>query len=134
MRSFTLVLRIIAPLCFVVSALHVILGLGADALLGAHVPAAAMADPGLDSQNRFYGVAFALYGVLLLVCSGDVRKYATVLRAILWVVFAGGLARLISVAVYGPLPPAIVALFVSEVGPPPLLLWWLSRLDRDRPT
>ena len=127
MRSLVLVLRLLAPVLFIVGALHLVLGLGADALLGAKVSAEAMTDPALDSQNRFYAVAFTLYGVLLFLCSTDITKYATVLRCVLWVFFAAGLARFVSIALHGSPPPMIWLLLVGEVLPPPLLAWWLSR-------
>jgi hypothetical protein len=127
MRSLVLVLRLVAPVFFIVGALHLVLGLGADALLGARVSADAMTDPALDSQNRFYAVAFTLYGVLLFLCSTDIPKYATVLRCVLWVFFAAGLARFVSIALRGSPPPMIWLLLVGEVLPPPLLVWWLSR-------
>jgi hypothetical protein len=127
MRSLAIVLKVAAPVFFIVGALHLVLGLGADALLGAKVSAEVMADPGLDSQNRFYGVAFTLYGVLLFLCATDIPKYATVLRCVLWVFFAAGLARFASIAVHGSPPPMVWVLLVGEVLPPPLLAWWLSR-------
>ena len=132
MRSLTLVLKLVAPLFFIVGALHLVLGLGADALLGATLPAEAMNDAALDSQNRFYATAFTLYGVLLFVCSTDIRKYATVLRCVLWVFFVAGLARFVSIARHGSPPPMIWLLLVSEVLPPPLLAWWLSRVSLER--
>ena len=128
MRSLVLVLRLLAPVFFIVGALHLVLGLGADALLGAKVSAEVMTDPALDSQNRFYAVAFALYGVLLFLCSTDIPKYATVLRCVLWVFFAAGLARFVSIALHGSPPPMIWLLLIGEVIPPPLLAWWLSRI------
>jgi hypothetical protein len=127
MRSLVLVLKLLAPVFFIVGALHLVLGLGADALLGAKVSAEAMTDPALDSQNRFYAVAFTLYGVLLFLCSTDIPRYATVLRCALWVFFAAGLARFVSIALHGSPPPLIWLLLVGEVLPPPLLAWWLSR-------
>ena len=127
MRSLVLVLRLLAPVFFIVGALHLVLGLGADALLGAKVSAEAMTDPALDSQNRFYAVAFTLYGVLLFLCSTDIPKYATVLRCVLWVFFAAGLARFVSIALHGSPPPMIWLLLVGEVLPPLPLAWWLSR-------
>ena len=134
MRSLVLVLKLLAPVFFIVGALHLVLGLGADALLGAKVSAEAMTDPALDSQNRFYAVAFTLYGVLLFLCSTDIPKYATVLRCVLWVFFAAGLARFVSIALHGSPPPMIWLLLVGEVVPPPLLAWWLSRTSiRDVP-
>ena len=135
MRSLALVLKLLAPVFFIVGALHLVLGLGADSLLGAKVSAEAMTDPALDSQNRFYAVAFTLYGVLLFLCSTDIPKYATVLRCVLWVFFAAGLARFVSIALHGSPPPMIWLLLVGEVLPPPLLAWWLSRasIRRDVP-
>ena len=130
MRSLALVLKLLAPVFFIVGALHLVLGLGADALLGAKVSAEAMTDPALDSQNRFYAVAFTLYGVLLFLCSTDIPKYAPVLRCVLWVFFAAGLARFVSIALHGSPPPMIWVLLVGEVLPPPLLAWWLSRTSR----
>ena len=127
MRSLALVLKLLAPVFFIVGALHLVLGLGADVLLGAKVSAETMTDPALDSQNRFYAVAFTLYGVLLFLCSTDIPKYATVLRCVLWVFFAAGLARFVSVALHGSPPPMIWLLLVGEVLPPLPLAWWLSR-------
>ena len=135
MRSLALVLKLLAPVFFIVGALHLVLGLGADALLGARISAEAMTDPALDSQNRFYAIAFTLYGALCFLCSTDIPKYATVLRCVLWVFFAAGLARFVSIAVHGSPPPMIWLLLVGEVLPPPLLAWWLSRTNirRDMP-
>jgi Domain of unknown function (DUF4345) len=127
MQRLAMTLKLVAPLFFAVGALHLFFGLGAEALLGAHVSTEAMADAALDSQNRFYGTSFTLYGVLLLLCSNDIPKYATVLRCVLWVFFAAGLARLVSIVTHGFPPPLIVGLLAAELLPPPLLVWWLAR-------
>ena len=131
MRTLAITLKLVAPIFFIVGALHLTLGLGADALLGAKVSTEAMADAALDSQNRFYGVAFTLYGVLLFLCSTDIRKYATVLRCVLWVFFAAGLARIVSIATHGFPPPLVIALLVGELLPPPLMAYWLSRAENE---
>ena len=128
MKYFVLVLRLAAPVFFCVAALHLWLGLAADTLLGAKVPPEALVDPALNSQNRFYGVAFALYGVLLLICSGNLAKYQTILRATLWVFFAAGAARLVSIASHGVPPPLVLALLASELLLPPFLVYWLARV------
>jgi hypothetical protein len=111
-----------------VAALHLVLGLNADALLGARIPVEVIADPALDSQNRFYGTAFALYGVLLWLCSLDVSKYATVLRCTLWVFFVAGVARLVSIYLHGLPPPLVLALMATEIAAPPIVLVWLARV------
>lgn len=99
MQTFALILRLSAVVFLLVGALHLVLGVEADVLLGARLAADAIADPTLDSQNRFYGVAFTLYGVLFLVCASNVPKYATVLRCVIWVFFAG--QRVNTPAIFG---------------------------------
>ncbi len=130
MQALALVLRLSAPVFLLVGALHLVLGTGADVLLGAKLAADTVADPALDSQNRFYGVAFTLYGVLFLVCASNIPKYATVLRCVLWVFFAAGVARLVSVAIHGLPPPLILVLLASELVLPPVLAWWLGRVTQ----
>lgn len=61
MKSYARVLKLVAPVFFMVGAVHLILGPGADVLLGARLSAATLGDAVLDSQNRFYGVAFTVY-------------------------------------------------------------------------
>ena len=124
------VLKVLAPIILLVSALHLALGASADVLLGAKLTPEVLADPALNSQNRFYGVAFGLYGVLLYLCATDLPKYATVLRCLLWVFLAGGIARLVSIATHGVPPPLVLVLLVTELVVPPLLLVWLSKVLR----
>jgi hypothetical protein len=106
------------------------LGAGADVLLGAKLPLEALSDATLNSQNRFYGIAFTLYGLLFYLCATDLRKYATVLRCVFWVFFAAGLARLVSIATHGVPAPLVLALLASELVMPPLLLLWLTKALR----
>ena len=65
-----------------VGTLHLTLGLNADVMLGATLPPAVIADPVLDSQNRFYGVSFALYGILLWLFARDMQRYAPVFTSL----------------------------------------------------
>lgn len=130
MQTISLILKLAAPVFLLVGALHLVLGVGADVLLGANLAAEAVTDPALDSQNRFYGVAFTLYGVLLLVCASDIAKYATVLRCVIWVFFAAGVARLVSIAIYGVPPPLVLILLATELLLPPVLALWLGRVLR----
>src|SRR5215475_7367370 len=75
-------------------------------LLGANVSAQTLTDAGVDSQNRFYGVSFMLYGVLLIIVASDMQRYAVILKSTMWVLCAG-LARLITVWLYG-WPPVLI--------------------------
>ena len=108
--------------------IHVALGLQADLLLGAGVSELTQLDPGLDSQNRFYGGSFMAYGVLLWLSASDLRRYAPVVRILLWVLLGAGLVRFISVWKFGWPPPLIGVLFALEILVPPAVLVWLGRL------
>ena len=131
MRTLALILRLLAIVIFLIGAFHLALGVQADVVLGAKLSAGAVADPTLDSQSRFHAVSFTLYGILLLLCASDIRRYATVLRCALWVFFAAGVTRLVSAAIYGVPPLLIVVLLVIELIVPPALLWWLSRVAHE---
>lgn len=128
MPAFTIFLKWLAPVPVLVGLLHLLLGLRADVLLGASLPAATLADPVLDSQNRFYGVSFMAYGVLLYLCATDIRKYAPVFVTLIGFLFLGGVGRLVSVTLHGMPSPPVAALAAIELVGMPLLLLWFSRL------
>jgi hypothetical protein len=120
-------LRFAAIIPLLVGALHMAMGPGADALLGAQISPETLADPSLDSQNRFYGAAFTLYGVLLWLCASNLKRYAPVLRLLLACFFIGGVARGISWMATDWPAPAIIALWAVELILPPILILWLRR-------
>jgi hypothetical protein len=128
--SFALFLKLLAPIPVIVGLLHVSLGAGTEVLLGASVAAESLKDPVLDSQNRFYGAIFMAYGPLLYLCAQDLRRHALLLRIVGGFVFAGGLARLVSVALLGLPSTPVVGLIVIEVIGIPLLLAWHARVLR----
>ena len=128
MEFFTIILKVLVPVFLVVGLLHLWLGARADVLLGAKLPPEALSDPAVDSQNRFYGVAYGCYGILLYVCSMDLARYATIFDCVLFATFAGGLARLVSMVTHGRPPPLILALLASELLVPPILVGWLYAL------
>lgn len=130
MRNLARLLRAAGAAIVLVGALHLVLGLGADVMLGARLSAETISNPALDSQNRFYGVAFTLYGVLCFLCASDLARYAPVLRCVIWVLFAAGCARLVSIAIYGLPPPPMLLLTAIELIVPPILALWLDRVMR----
>jgi Domain of unknown function (DUF4345) len=101
MRNFSIALKVLAPILILVAALHFSLGTMAEVMLGAILKVGPL-DPVLDSQDRFYGTAFVIYGVLLWVCAKDVTKYTLILRCVFWCCFVAGLARLVSFLIVGP--------------------------------
>lgn len=126
-----LVLRVIAPGFVLAGLLHVFLGLGADVLLGAHLSPDTLADASLDSQNRYYGISFTIYGVLFWIAAGDLGRYRTVLRILIGWFFLGGLMRLVSIALKGWPSEMVWALALSELILPPILWWLMLREERD---
>ena len=134
MRAFVLTLRVLAVVFIAVGASHLLLGLLSDMSLGARVPPDVVADPVLDSQNRFYGVVFAGNGALLWLVARDPARWALVLRIVSWFVFLGGLARVLAMILHGvPTAPVLLLIAIEVVGFP-LLLWWHQRvIGTDRP-
>lgn len=127
MANIATFFKIAALIPILVGVLHLVLGLNADVLLGANLPAPVIADPVLDSQNRFYGVAFMLYGVCLYLGGSDLKRYLPVVRWALWIFFAAGMSRLLSILFYGVPPPLVITLLLVEVVGTPVLLIWLAR-------
>ena len=127
----SLTLKICAPIFVIVGLLHLIMGLQADVLLGAMLSAEAIGDPVLDSQNRFYGVAFSVYGFLLFLCARDLDRYQAVLRILMYVFFAAGCARFAAMAANGLPSLPVQALLGSELLLPPVIIWWLGKTLRE---
>ena len=121
MQSFQLTLQIIGALIFVIALLHGALGHGAETLIGIPVPEMARTNPSQDSQNRFFVLAFALYGVVLWFAANDLQRYAELLNATMGVFFMAGLGRLISMARRGLPAAPVIALAVAEIVGPPIL-------------
>lgn len=118
------ILRMIGAVIGVVSLLHLTLGLHAEVLLGSAISETSLIDATLDSQNRFYGVAFLLYGVILVYCASDLYRYKDILLITLGVFFVAGLARVVSITLAGwPAWPVLVLLATELIVPPILMAW-----------
>ena len=63
----------------------------------------------------------------------DLERYRPILLAVLVLTVVAGLSRVISWAAFGPPPPLVVALFLTEVLIPPGLILWLRALRRPVP-
>ncbi len=129
MHTLSITLKVIAPAFLLVSGMHLAMGPGADVLLGAQLTLTTVSDPVLDSQNRFYGVAFGLYGVLLYLCATDLVRYLKVLHCLLGVFFLAGVARLLSLYVVGMPSWPVMSLLAIELAGPVALWFWVSRAD-----
>lgn len=129
MSALVLVLRVLSLAFVAVAGLHLAIGLGADAMLGSPVTAEMMGNASFDNQNRFYGVTFALLGVVLWIATADVPRYRPMILAVLGVLFAAGVARLVSVALFGLPAPAITGIMVADLILPPILYYWMVRVE-----
>lgn len=119
--------------CIAAGLTHVVLGPGADALLGATIGPETLHDPTLDSQNRFYGASFTLYGILTMLSLGNLERYAPVLQWTMLVFLFGGIARGLAWATTGAPSAPTIALLASELLLPPLVLWWTARRTAENP-
>ena len=120
-------LKLTAPVFVLVGCLHLVFAIGADVMLGAQVDPTTLLDPVVDSQNRFYGVAFTVYGFLIYLCATNLPKYQAVLRILIWVFFAAGCARLLSIYTHGVPSAPVMGLLALELLLPPVVHVWLSR-------
>jgi Domain of unknown function (DUF4345) len=103
---------------------HALSGVYGDWFIGL-VPSDVV-DPSLDSQNRFYGAAFLLYGILFIFCSRDLPRYADILKIAFATMFLAGCARGFAVLAYGWPTWQVCALWSTEIGLPPIAWLWLN--------
>jgi len=132
MFKTTLYLLTVIPL--LTGALNLALGLPGQRLIGARVSSAALSDPLLNSQIRFFAAIWFGFGLVLLLCISDTRKYSVLLKGSFCVIFLGGVGRAVSLLQFGLPATPVGALFVVatvgiELVGMPLLLWWHWRVD-----
>ena len=123
-----IVLKLMAAACLVPALIHGFWGEEANRIVGMQLPTIGI-DASYDSQNRFYGVAFGLYAVLLWVAATDIRKYAGILRIIFSMMFLAGCSRFLSLTAYGWPTDEVLFLWSTEILLPPLLWFWLKRYE-----
>lgn len=108
--------------CCIIALAHIMVG--PDAIPGS-VPVNAT----MDSEDRFYATLFLGFGAALVWASGDLAGRERIFGALLLVFFAGGLSRLVSLAVVGPPHPLFQVLTGVELLLP-MILWWWHRAER----
>jgi Domain of unknown function (DUF4345) len=122
---FRTVLRLAGIACGLAGLCHLLLGVDGDWIVG--VGPAVPINPSLDSQNRFYGTAFILYGALLWIGASDMRRYALVLKLVFGMMLVAGMARGLAVLAHGWPSPQILFLWSTEVILPPVMGLWLRQ-------
>ena len=120
-------------------ALQAILAAGGAAAIGigvAHValgpalviPGAGAVNATLDSEDRFYATLFVAYGAALLACSRDIDSRRDCIRFLALTLFAGGVARVVSLLAVGWPHPFFVAMTLLELVLPPVIVAMLARV------
>src|SRR6476469_8364362 len=107
--------------CVVIGLVHVAAGI-------ASVPGEAHSGATVDSRERFYGVLFAAYGGQWLWAGRRAVVPLDLVRALAAVMFLGGVARLLSIAVDGSPQWFQTVLLVVELVVPVLFVV-LARAD-----
>lgn len=130
MFAFKIVLKVLAAAFVGVAALHLLIGLNADAMLGVSVSPQMLADPSLDSQNRFYGITFSLMGIALWIGQTDLRRFGPIVLATLIVLFFAGIARVLAWVLHGAPAPMLIAILAADLILPPALIAWFLQIQK----
>lgn len=88
------------------------------------------ASPLLDSNLRFFGGVWLVTGLAMLWLVPRIERETTLFRTLWLMVLAGGVGRLLSMAVLGLPPWPFVAFTVLEVVGAPLFMGWQAQLAR----
>jgi hypothetical protein len=110
----------------VVTGVLTMMGLADPIYAVAHLPAHAL----LDSNLRFLGGLWLVLGLALFWLIPRVESETTLFRVLWLMVFAGGVGRLLSMALVGLPPWPFVGFTLLEIAGAPLFIAWQARLAR----
>lgn len=122
--ALPIVLRLLCLLPFLTGAADLILGARFAQWGGAKLSDQVIADPGLNNEIYFWGAIWIGYGVALWWVSSHLRSEAVMFRILMGTLFFSGLARSLSVLLYGwPSPLLRGAIALELFGSVALWLW-----------
>lgn len=96
---------------------------------GAFIVDAPALNASMDSEIRFYATMFGFYGAALLWCVKDVGKKSGYVRLLAFALFAGGVARTISIVAVGLPHPFFIFLLAIELIVPVAIFLLLRAVD-----
>jgi len=122
-KSFQIFLGLFGVTAIVIAALHIVFGPKA-------IPGSVSVNATMDSEDRFYAVLFGAYGVALLWCIKDIERKSAIVYVLALTFFAGGLARLVSVASVGFPNTFFIVMTGLELLIPFMMVFLQSRISR----
>ncbi len=117
--------QLFGAVCTIIGMAHIAIGPAA-------IPGGVVTNATMDSEDRFYATLFVGFGLAMIWCGRDLVTRARLFHCLLAIFFAGGIARLVSIAQVG-LPNALLQLLTAvELILPVLLWWWFAKLYPER--
>jgi hypothetical protein len=107
----------------IIALLHIVLGPPA-------IPGSVPVNATMDSEDRFYATLFAAYGAALIWCIRDIEQKSRTMYFLAATFFAGGLARLVSLALVGAPSGFFIAMTILELTIPVFMAmaqWRISK-------
>jgi hypothetical protein len=121
-RTLQVLLGLFGATAIFIALLHIALG-------PASIPGSVPVNATMDSEDRFYAVLFMAFGIALIWCVKDVERKARVVYLLMATFLAGGVARLISIAVVGLPNDFFVAMTALELVLPFIYAWLQHRVS-----
>jgi hypothetical protein len=121
-RTLQILLGLFGATAIFIALLHIALG-------PASIPGSVPVNATMDSEDRFYAVLFMAFGIALIWCVKDVERKARVVYLLMATFLAGGVARLISIAVVGLPNDFFVAMTALELVLPFIYAWLQYRVS-----
>jgi len=90
------------------------------------IPGSVPVNATMDSEDRFYATLFLGYGIAIMWCLRAIDRRAQIIRFLAGLLFAGGVARVVSIVEVGPPNTLFEALTAVEFVVP-VLVWYLLR-------
>ena len=122
-RSLQVLLVVFGITAIAIASMHVVFGPSSA------IPGSVPVNATMDSEDRFYATLFAAYGAALLWCAKEVERKSPTVCFLAITFFAGGLARLVSMAAVGLPNPSFVAMTALELLVPLLMVFMQVRVS-----
>ena len=123
--------RLLSAFLYAGGAVPVLTGIYAVLTGSGGIPGENEAGASVESELRFYAVLWIAFGAALIWTAPRAARETKLVRALMAVLFAGGIARAIAWAAEGRPDGLFVVLLVLELAIPPLVVLWQRRVARD---